>query len=286
MADISARIRLRADTSSSWSSVNPILAIGEPGFETDTRRIRIGDGATPFLSLPYYYLSTDFDPAGYMPVAAASYTGNLNSITTTGVFKIGTGATNGPAGMANSDWLLSLHFDANSGIQVVFSRATNLPQSWRVKAAGVWGAWDGAVTMAAAQTISGAKTFTAALVVSATATFNAAVTMTADLTLKGAVTASVDDGTKSSGTYTPTPVGGNFRHATNNGAFTLAAPSAAGTYSMVLDLTNGASAGAITFSGFLRTPTGDPLTTTNGHKFRLYLTKGAAGVTCNVEALQ
>lgn len=220
-------------------------------------------------------------PSNFLALGqTTAFTGDCDAIAETKLHRIGTGATNGPSGFASGDWLLSLRVDANSAIQIVFSHATNLPISMRRRAAGVWGSWDGVVTQAATQTIAGPKTFSGA------ATFSAAASFTDDIALEGATSASVDDGTKSSGTYTPTPVGGNFRHATNDGAFTLAAPTASGTYSMVIDITNGASAGAITFSGLLRTPTGDPLTTINGHKFRLYITKGSAGVTCNVEALQ
>ncbi|WP_027050934.1 hypothetical protein [Mesorhizobium erdmanii] len=95
----------------------------------------------------------------------------------------------------------------------------------------------------------------------------------------------VSDGVKSSGAYTPSPAGGNFRSATNNGAHTLAAPSASGSYSMVIDYTNGASAGAITISGFTKI-TGDAFTTTNASKFRLFISKGQGGTHLHVQALQ
>jgi hypothetical protein len=36
-----------------WTSVNPVLASGEPGLETDTNLSKVGDGATPWTSLPY-----------------------------------------------------------------------------------------------------------------------------------------------------------------------------------------------------------------------------------------
>ena len=37
--------KLRRDTSSRWISVNPILSDGEPGFETDTGLMKIGNGS-------------------------------------------------------------------------------------------------------------------------------------------------------------------------------------------------------------------------------------------------
>jgi hypothetical protein len=46
-------IQLRRDTATNWASTNPILAEGEAGLETDTYRIKIGDGSTAWVSLPY-----------------------------------------------------------------------------------------------------------------------------------------------------------------------------------------------------------------------------------------
>lgn len=93
------------------------------------------------------------------------------------------------------------------------------------------------------------------------------------------------DGTKSSGTYTPTPTGGNLKTITNGGAFTLAASTAAGDYTMVIQVTNNASAGAITLSGFNRV-SGDTITTTSGHDFFIYITKIGVYKAAHVTALQ
>lgn len=71
-------------------------------------------------------------------------------------------------------------------------------------------------------------------------------------------------GTFSSGTYTPDAGNGNMQYATNNGAHTLAPPSA--NCVINVEYTNGAAAGAITTSGFTKV-TGDSFTTTNANKF-------------------
>lgn len=55
MADI---IQLRRDTAANWTSANPILAQGEMGVETNTRKLKIGDGTTAWNSLSYYDLGT------------------------------------------------------------------------------------------------------------------------------------------------------------------------------------------------------------------------------------
>lgn len=100
----------------------------------------------------------------------------------------------------------------------------------------------------------------------------------------GFTSASKDQGTKSSGTFTPAFASGNVQHYTNGGAHTLAPPSS-GNGSIVIDMTNNGSAGAVTTSGFTKV-TGDSLTTTNGHKFRLFVTVGNAGSHLHKQAMQ
>jgi hypothetical protein len=46
-------IQLRGDTAANWNSVNPVLAQREMALETDTDKFKIGDGITPWTSLPY-----------------------------------------------------------------------------------------------------------------------------------------------------------------------------------------------------------------------------------------
>lgn len=90
-------------------------------------------------------------------------------------------------------------------------------------------------------------------------------------------------GTKSSGTFTPDPASGNFQHATNGGAHTLAPPSA--TCSIVLEYLNNGSAGAVTTSGFTKV-TGDSFTTTNGYKFACFITRTNSYSHLHVQGLQ
>ncbi len=104
--------------------------------------------------------------------------------------------------------------------------------------------------------------------------------------LAGGFTATtVNDGTKTTGTYTPSPTGGNFRKIVNGGAFTLAAPSVAGDYTMHIQITNNASAGAITLSGFTKTA-GDAFTTVNGDDFFVTIEKHNGFTRASVGALQ
>lgn len=47
------QIQLRRDTAANWTSVNPTLAAGEVGLETDTRLMKAGDGTTAWTTLAY-----------------------------------------------------------------------------------------------------------------------------------------------------------------------------------------------------------------------------------------
>ena len=53
MSDISVRFELRRDTAANWTAGNVVLLSGEPGVETDTGRLKVGNGTTPWTSLPY-----------------------------------------------------------------------------------------------------------------------------------------------------------------------------------------------------------------------------------------
>ena len=67
-------IQLKRGSKEAWSKLNPILAIGEPGFEKDTNRFKIGNGSSTWNSLPYQdelnpnvynaYTSDDFPEVG------------------------------------------------------------------------------------------------------------------------------------------------------------------------------------------------------------------------------
>lgn len=112
---------------------------------------------------------------------------------------------------------------------------------------------------------------------------------TADELSVGYSGATTDAGTKSSGTFTPSPdsSGGGMLHFVNGGAHTLGVPTKNCT--MVLLMKNNASAGTLTTSSFTKVD-GDDLTTTDGDEFFLYLTRYSDGSTTfsalTVKALQ
>ena len=50
---INATLIMRNGTAAEWTSQNPTLKLGELGIETDTRKFKVGDGATAWTSLKY-----------------------------------------------------------------------------------------------------------------------------------------------------------------------------------------------------------------------------------------
>jgi hypothetical protein len=50
------QIQARHDTLANWASANTVLALGEFGFETDTKKIKLGDGSTAWNSLAYLFV--------------------------------------------------------------------------------------------------------------------------------------------------------------------------------------------------------------------------------------
>lgn len=191
--------------------------------------------------------------------AETPLTGDLDTLNPTSraqIYRLAAGVTNGPPGAGANDFILHLRTDANNCIQL-FLDADQLSVLYtRVRISGVWGSWVALATRSGDQALTGGRTFTA-----------------------------VDDGTRTSGSYIPSPAGGNLRRIVNGGAFTLSAPVASGDYELTVQVTNNASAGIITFSGFSRV-VGDALTTTNGDDFLLVITKINGFILCERKALQ
>lgn len=53
--------QFKRGTAQRWIDVNPILRQGEPGFEYDTGKLKIGDGFTPWVNLKYINENIDVD---------------------------------------------------------------------------------------------------------------------------------------------------------------------------------------------------------------------------------
>lgn len=72
---MSVQIKLRRDTAANWSSVNPTLAAGEPGLETDTLKVKYGNGSSAWNSLNY--ASNPTGNSYTLPTATTSILGGV-----------------------------------------------------------------------------------------------------------------------------------------------------------------------------------------------------------------
>lgn len=66
---MATQIQLRRGTAAQWVAVNPVLAQGEPGFESDTGKLKLGDGVQPWAQLDY--LKGDPGPASWGAIAGS-----------------------------------------------------------------------------------------------------------------------------------------------------------------------------------------------------------------------
>ena len=71
------RIQLRRGLASEWTSVNPTLAAGEVGVESDTNTLKFGDGTTAWNSLNYALSNTVDD---YQPISEKGNAGGYASL--------------------------------------------------------------------------------------------------------------------------------------------------------------------------------------------------------------
>jgi hypothetical protein len=80
-------IKLRRGTAAQWTATNPVLAEGEFGAETDTRKFKIGNGSTAWNSLQYWGGSgggaADFIDLGDVPASYAGQAGKFVKVNAT-----------------------------------------------------------------------------------------------------------------------------------------------------------------------------------------------------------
>lgn len=69
---MATKIQVRRDSAADWNITNPILAEGEIGYETDTGKIKVGNGSQIWTSLEYF--GEEVDLSGYLTSSSASST--------------------------------------------------------------------------------------------------------------------------------------------------------------------------------------------------------------------
>jgi len=111
------RIKLRRDTAAAWTSANPILAAGEPGLETDTGKVKYGDGTTAWSGLSYSGgTGTELSSDGAVSIAAGSTAYWVASQRRNGYNTYGRGLRHDSLGNVYS---LTKTYDGNDDVAVI-----------------------------------------------------------------------------------------------------------------------------------------------------------------------
>jgi len=79
---MAVQIQYRRGEAAVWTAINPTLALGEPGFETDTGKIKVGTGADAWNDLVYTAANSFLNEEG-APDASLGKVGDLYLDTTT-----------------------------------------------------------------------------------------------------------------------------------------------------------------------------------------------------------
>ena len=69
---VKVQIQQRVDTASAWTTANPTLLSGEIGWESDTKKYKIGDGSTAWASLTYAPGSGGYTAGTGVAISAAN----------------------------------------------------------------------------------------------------------------------------------------------------------------------------------------------------------------------
>lgn len=87
---MATKIQLRRDTAANWTTNNPTLAAGEVGVETDTSKIKIGNGTDNWVALSYFGGGGDFLPLALTEATSIVAGDNPFSIVTNPLTDVGT----------------------------------------------------------------------------------------------------------------------------------------------------------------------------------------------------
>lgn len=77
MTTYSIDMQQARDTAADWTSNDPTLAAGVIGWESDTGKLKIGDGATAWTSLDYYTAVSDVVTSVTGTLTTIAHSGNI-----------------------------------------------------------------------------------------------------------------------------------------------------------------------------------------------------------------
>lgn len=103
---MATQFKFRRDTSLNWNVRNPVLAEGEPGLETDTGKLKIGNGSSTWSQLAYF--------AGTGTGTGSGYTGSIGYTGSTG--GLGYTGSRGNSGYTGSQGLTGVGYTGSAGM--------------------------------------------------------------------------------------------------------------------------------------------------------------------------
>ena len=101
---MATKIQLRRDNAANWQATNPVLSLGEPGVETDTHNMKVGDGVTAWNNLAYTAKDGGLTPVF---VSMDDYYSQIPRISEDGVNWTAEANTGSPGTAHSSDWYTS-----------------------------------------------------------------------------------------------------------------------------------------------------------------------------------
>jgi len=150
---MATRIQLRRDTAANWTSANPLLADGEPGYETDTKKFKYGNGVDNWNILPYQagggaQGETGLTGATGVGGGGGGATGVQGETGLSGETGLGTqGATGVGGGGSSVITEYEIRLGASATVAGMISGATKVPAGWNLD--------DGILTLGNITSISG-----------------------------------------------------------------------------------------------------------------------------------
>lgn len=108
------QIQIRRDTEANWTSVNPTLALGEWGYDTTNKVCKIGDGTTPWNTLPVYGGESELPIATDTTAGIVKPDGSTITVTSDGTISAtSTGGTSDYTELTNKPQINSISLEGN-----------------------------------------------------------------------------------------------------------------------------------------------------------------------------
>jgi hypothetical protein len=177
---MAVQLQLRRGSAAQWTAANTLLAQGELGLETDTGKLKIGDGSTVWTSLAYYtagsaavtsvngftgtvvLTASDISGLGTIATQAANNVtitgGSITGITDLAVADGGTGASTASAARTNLGLVIGTDVLAPNGSAASLTSFPTFNQNTTGTASNVTGTVAVANGGTGATTASGART--------------------------------------------------------------------------------------------------------------------------------